>query len=526
MAIDIQSLFSDIIETPAQRQQRMLGEGILRGRELTGSLTGLARTQAPLVSALAMQMPQRQEALRRGVGGMLGLDVRTESEKVQDALKGVDPSDPQSLLQAAQVVGNLGLGTQSAQMRAMAADVTRQRQADLMAQQDFAMRQAQGLENIVTSVRNRRLAEAQNTQLSNNREAAISFIENSSLPDNEKSAYMSAARLGTFDTSEAFENLLNRIDPQASERYIKNEEGIYDSVANQWLLREVPEDIDELRISPTDPDEYEPWSFARFQKAFEEATNDLERIDARNLLVRKHPDGWQYEVMVDTEGNTILDQNGYEKMVAMPSGNDMAKFVSEVRAANNAGEVIRNRSDNLIDLTDELINQLSETDENGQYTNEIKTGFTGIVFNIIPGTNNYEFRGDVETLLANMGFNALNEARVNSQNGSSGFGQLTEKEMDLLQSLVTNLRQGGLSRDEFISRLREVKQEFTRIRDVTKSTRNSPWTPEQWIGVEQPTEPERIASGGVIPGGGSSRSFTQEIDGQTINVTVGEPNAQ
>ena len=130
MAINIQSLFSDIIETPAQRQERLLGEGILRGRELTGGLTGLARTQAPLVSALAMQMPQRQEAMRRGVGGMLGLDVRTESEKVQDALKGVDPNDPQSLLQAAQAVGNLGLGTQAAQMRAMAADVTRQRQAD------------------------------------------------------------------------------------------------------------------------------------------------------------------------------------------------------------------------------------------------------------------------------------------------------------------------------------------------------------------------------------------------------------
>jgi len=130
MAINIQSLFSDIIETPAQAQQRMLTEGILRGRELTGGLTGLARTQAPLVSALAMQMPQRQEAMRRGVGGMLGLDVRSESEKVQDALKGVDPSDPQSLLQAAQAVGNLGLGTQAAQMRAMAADVTRQRQAD------------------------------------------------------------------------------------------------------------------------------------------------------------------------------------------------------------------------------------------------------------------------------------------------------------------------------------------------------------------------------------------------------------
>ena len=159
MPINIQSLFSDIIETPAQRQQRMLTEGILKGRELTGGLTGLARTQAPLVSALAMQMPQRQEALRRNVGGMLGLDVRTESEKVQEALKGVDPNDPQSLLQAAQAVGNLGLGAQSAQMRAMAADVTRQRQADLMAQQDFAMRQAQAADSIFDSQFRRDLAE-------------------------------------------------------------------------------------------------------------------------------------------------------------------------------------------------------------------------------------------------------------------------------------------------------------------------------------------------------------------------------
>lgn len=152
MAINIQSLFSDIIETPAQRQERMLTEGILRGRELTGGLSGLARTQVPLVSALSMQMPQRQEALRRGVGGMLGLDVRTESEKLQDVLKGVDPSKPESIIAAAQRVGELGMGAQAAQMRAMAADVTRQRQADLMAQQEFAMGQARDVQNISESI--------------------------------------------------------------------------------------------------------------------------------------------------------------------------------------------------------------------------------------------------------------------------------------------------------------------------------------------------------------------------------------
>lgn len=101
MAINIQSLFQDIIETPAQRQQRMLQEGILKGRELTAGLTGLARTQAPLVSALMMNMPQQQEALRRGVGGMLGLDVRSESEKVQDLLRTADVSTPQGMINLA-----------------------------------------------------------------------------------------------------------------------------------------------------------------------------------------------------------------------------------------------------------------------------------------------------------------------------------------------------------------------------------------------------------------------------------------
>lgn len=125
MAINIQSLFSDIIETPAQAQQRMLTEGILKGRELTGGLTGLARTQAPLVSALAMQMPQRQEAMRRGVGGMLGLDVRTESEKLQDILRGADTSTPSGLIELSNQIQQYA-PTQALQLRQTAAEQQRE----------------------------------------------------------------------------------------------------------------------------------------------------------------------------------------------------------------------------------------------------------------------------------------------------------------------------------------------------------------------------------------------------------------
>ena len=125
MPINIQSLFSDIIETPAQAQQRMLTEGILKGRELTGGLTGLARTQAPLVSALAMQMPQRQEAMRRGVGGMLGLDVRTQSEKLQDILRGADTSTPSGLIELSNQIQQYA-PTQALQLRQTAAEQQRE----------------------------------------------------------------------------------------------------------------------------------------------------------------------------------------------------------------------------------------------------------------------------------------------------------------------------------------------------------------------------------------------------------------
>jgi len=203
MAINIQSLFSDIIETPAQRQERMLTEGILKGRELTGGLTGLARTQAPLVSALSMQMPQRQEALRRGVGGMLGLDVRTESEKVQEALKGVDPNDPQSLLQAAQAVGNLGLGTQSAQMRAMAADATRQKQADLMARERFDLEQKEREKTI-------ELREAQTKREGLNFEQlqreANEYINNAPFRQESQELQLEAARLNNQELVEKLNN--------------------------------------------------------------------------------------------------------------------------------------------------------------------------------------------------------------------------------------------------------------------------------------------------------------------------------
>ena len=101
-AINIQSLFADIIDTPEQRQMKMLQEGMLKGDRLASGLTGLTRAAAPLAQVAGQLGVQRQENLRRAVQPMLGIDPRTTGEKMAEQLQNLDPENPDSLLQAAQ----------------------------------------------------------------------------------------------------------------------------------------------------------------------------------------------------------------------------------------------------------------------------------------------------------------------------------------------------------------------------------------------------------------------------------------
>ena len=43
MAININTLFADIIDTPEQRQQKLLQQGMAQGQLLASGLTGRAR---------------------------------------------------------------------------------------------------------------------------------------------------------------------------------------------------------------------------------------------------------------------------------------------------------------------------------------------------------------------------------------------------------------------------------------------------------------------------------------------------
>jgi hypothetical protein len=107
MAININTLFADIIDTPEQRKQKMLQQGMMEGQMLSSGLTGRARALAPLAQMAGQLGVQRNEDLRRAVQPMLGIDPRTTGEKLQEALSKVNTSTPAGMLQAANMVQSI-----------------------------------------------------------------------------------------------------------------------------------------------------------------------------------------------------------------------------------------------------------------------------------------------------------------------------------------------------------------------------------------------------------------------------------
>ena len=131
--ININTLFADIIDTPEQRQQKLLQQGMTQGNLLSSNLTGLARAAAPLAQMAGQLGVQRNEDLRRGVQPLLGLDPRTTGEKIQEQIQGLDPSDPNSLLKAAQALESID-PIRAASLRQLAVTKRRENEDRLSAQ--------------------------------------------------------------------------------------------------------------------------------------------------------------------------------------------------------------------------------------------------------------------------------------------------------------------------------------------------------------------------------------------------------
>lgn len=431
--ININSLFADILPDPAVEMRQQQSD-LLSVLNTTGGVA-------------ALNAPRQSQQLRAAAGGLFGVDTRTGSEKLREAMKGLDPNNPQDLIRLAEMTDSID-PAKGIQLRQAAAQITAQQRT----QQEKA--------RVLTQQRNAMID-------------TVSAIED--LDPAIQNAAFSAIEAGTYDGD--IKGLLESVAPN-KDRYNVQNGAVWDNLKGEWKVSPTEEAKDTgLGLQNLNTSQYTPESLAAFRQAERQATTEEERINAGRHLKLKRDDGWEYKPVKDAEGNEVVDEYGIPKMIAFPTGADRAELVKTVRSANAAGQIVLEKTGDILQTMDRVEDALS-----GASGNEpVDTGFLGTILSYVPETEQYTLAGDVGTILANLGYDALQSARAASDNGSSGYGQLTERELQDLKSLVDNLKI-GLKKEDFEERLAAVRSSFERARKKAKTG----WTVEQWIGIEEP----------------------------------------
>lgn len=430
--ININSLFADILPDPAA-EMRQESADLLSVLDTVGGVA-------------ALNAPRQAQQLRAAAGGLFGVDTRTGSEKLREAMQGVDPNNPQDLIRLASMADAVD-PAKGIQLRQAAAQLTTENKAKEKArivqgqQRNAMMDTVMSTEGIDPAVQN----------------AAISAIE-----------------AGSYDGN--IQGLMEAITPN-KDRFDVNDDGaVWDNFKGEWKIAP-NEGIGGLEAEKLNPDDYTPESWFAYSEAAAKARQEGSPEALRRAILNLKPplpDGWTYENVRDAEGNKVLDENGIPKQVQKPVGAKLAEYTQQVAAANRGRQMLREK-------TGDVLTSIGMVED--ALENDVDTGFGGSILKYVAGTDTYTLGGDVDSILANLGYNALQEARAASSNGSSGFGQLTERELADLKSLVTTLKV-GMKKEDFKERLALIKRNFERARKKAQGK----VTLDQWIGIEQVPE--------------------------------------
>jgi hypothetical protein len=144
------------------------------------------------------------------------------------------------------------------------------------------------------------------------------------------------------------------------------------------------------------------------------------------------------------------------------------------------------------------------------------TGVLGAVGRLIPGSPAFDLSVALSPVTSNEQIGGLKEARDNSKDGSSGFGQLTQNELAILATRRADVNQSA-SEGEFrrnVELLREATIEVNearkaRISNARNRGRGAPTQPAQGRGAQpQPAQGRTVVQNGV--------TFVQDANGNFI----------
>jgi hypothetical protein len=425
----------------------------------------------------ALLAPQRFNNIRKASGSLFGVDTSTSKERLKQALGQLDMSTEQGQMKAVELVRpiNAAVAAQMQQQFKTSKEGTALNQAQVANQQSQTDTRA-----------------AEQVSLRSRRSSLGSLVENSSMAVGaKKTALARAAASGAFDSNP--EKLLSVLDPADKDNYLSNNKGILDVRTGTWVTPPVDLDAQGFELGPLNPGQHDTKSIMRYQNALAEATTPEERRAAIGYLLTTPPDN---EVWKKTDQ---LTPEGLPKYRLFPEGKLLTQTLRDIDAANKAGKTQERQSKNVLDVIDRI--------ESAVNSGEASTGLLGVILSSAAGSDTYTLSGDLDTILANLGYTALQEARSNSANGSSGFGQLTAIELQRLEGLISSLRI-GTNKEDFLERVAIVRKDFKRSASEAKTD----WTPEQWLGFESPPAATAAPLSGI-----NDESIQAAIDRQRGN---------
>lgn len=116
----------------------------------------------------------------------------------------------------------------------------------------------------------------------------------------------------------------------------------------------------------------------------------------------------------------------------------------------------------------DTVNELRQRLESKPYS----VGFFGSILNAVPGSSAISTRSLITELQARAGFDELAEMRRNNPNGAA-LGQVTEKELEFLQSTIANLNP-EMNAEDLLAQIGRFEEEYGRILRLAYRTSPNP----------------------------------------------------
>ena len=259
--------------------------------------------------------------------------------------------------------------------------------------------------------------------------------------------------IGNQFNEDGLEQLIPMVSPEEDWRIMGN--NAYNFDTHQWLTPPTDE-TGSIKLSSVN---YDAASILRFEAREAEIRADDTLSDeqktaaileaGQNIIKERIPgEKWEEVERTDEDGNE------YTAWVSIPSSRTgINEARGDLRALNARNRLLADQAQTGLLAIGRIRRDIAKADETGD---ELVGGFANVIASYIPTTNEFALGVNLQTLNAVMGITGLQENREGSASGASGFGQLSDREMTVLQQRVAAVLQSS-SREQFLENLQVVE---------------------------------------------------------------------